>query len=254
MEENIVPASGMIRYNDWQPELPEPEKKRTGKHMGKSKSMFWRYHGITLILLGAAAAFTLFVILFAWFRDRATEKRVYEEIGIEKGQKVVAIFTGTGELPESMQKILEVPDGFGIQLVDMRPKTGQDSYNEALKAIEDPLAIHVAGLRQKRKVTKAGAETYCWVDIARLKSGDYGTSLLDFLTNPLQIEGYYPDIHVRPEDREIAHRVAVIYMNGEFPDGFTVDFQYAEINPDGSVTARTELHTGSMTKFWRVEE
>lgn len=249
---------GMIRFDRWLTELPgedpRPGDKKVGRHARGPRNAFFRDYGILLGLIMGAALLTLFIILFAWFRDRATEKRVYEEIGIEKGQKVVAIWTGTGELPESMQKILEVPDGFGIQLVDKRPKTGQDSYNEALKAIEDPLAVHVAGLRQKRKVTKAGAETYCWVDLARLKSGNYGTSLLDFLTNPLQIEGYYPDIHVRPEDREIAHRVAVIYMNGEFPDGFTVDFQYAEINPDGSVTARTELNTGSMTKFWRVEE
>ena len=253
MEENLIRTDG-IRYNDWQPTMPEPEKRKAGKHMGGSKNEFLRNYGILLIILSVAAAFTLFVILFAYFRDRATEKRIYEEIGIKKGQKVVAIWIGTGEMPESMQKILEVPDGFGIQLVDKRPKIGQDSYNAALKAIEDPLAIHVAGLRQNRKVTKAGAETYCWVDIARLMSGNYGTALTDFLTNPLQIEGYYPDIHVRPEDREIAHRVADMYMRNEFPDGFTIDFQFAEINSDGSVTARTELKTGSMTKFWRIEE
>lgn len=252
MEENLIRTDG-IRYNDWQPTLPDPEERRAGKHM-RSKNLFWRKYGIVLILIGAAAVLTLSIILFAYFRDRATEKRVYEEIGIEKGQKVVAIWTGTGELPESMQKPLEVPDGFGIQLVDKRPKTGQDSYNDALKAIEDPLAIHVAGLCQIRKVTKAGAETYCWVDIARLKSGNYGTSLLDFLTDPTQIEGYYPDVNVRNEDREIAHRVAEMVMRKEYPNGFTSDFQYAYIHADGSVTARTDLNANSATKYWGIAE
>jgi len=253
MEENLIRTDG-IRYNDWQPTMPEPEKRKAGKHMGGSKNEFLRNYGILLIILGVAAAFTLFVILFAYFRDRATEKRIYEEIGIEKGQKVVAIWTGTGELPESMQKPLEVPDGFGIQLVDKRPKTGQDSYNDALKAIEDPLAIHVAGLCQIRKVTKAGAETYCWVDIARLQSGAYGTTLLDFLTDPTQIEGYYPDVNVRNEDREIAHRVAEMVMRKEYPNGFTSDFQYAYIHADGSVTARTDLNANSATKYWGIAE
>ena len=114
MEENLIRTDG-IRYNDWQPTMPEPEKRKAGKHMGGSKNEFLRNYGILLIILSVAAAFTLFVILFAYFRDRATEKRIYEEIGIKKGQKVVAIWIGTGEMPESMQKILEVPDGFGIQ-------------------------------------------------------------------------------------------------------------------------------------------
>ena len=253
MEENMIPASGMIRYNDWQPTLPEPEKRKAGKHMGGSKNEFLRNYGILLIILGIAAAFTLFVILFAYFRDRATEKRVYEEIGIEKGQKVVAIWTGTGEMPESMQKITKVTDGQQIQVV-ATVQTGQASYDAALKAIEDPLAVHVAGLCQIRKVTKAGAETYCWVDIARLQSGAYGTTLLDFLTDPKQIEGYYPDVNVRDEDREIAHRVAEMVMRKEYPNGFTSDFQYAYIHADGSVTARTDLNANSATKYWGIAE
>lgn len=252
MEENLVRANA-IRFDDWQPSLPEPEKRKAGKHMNGSKNEFLRNHGILLILIGAAAVLTLSVILFAYFRDRATEKRVYEEIGIEKGQKVVAIWIGTGEMPESMQKITKVTDGQQIQVV-ATVQTGQASYDAALKAIEDPLAIHVAGLCQNRKVTKAGAETYCWVDIARLQSGDYGTSLTDFITDPTKIEGYYPNINVRPEDREIAHRVAEMVMRSEYPSGFSIDFQYAYIHADGSVTARTKLYADDDTRYWRIAE
>ena len=58
---------------------------------------------------------------------------------------------------------------------------------------------------------------------------------------------------IREEDREIAHKVADMVMNKRFPNGFNLDYQYAVINSDGSVTARTEYKVTPNTKFWEVE-
>lgn len=245
---------GMIRFDRWLPELPgedpRPGDKKAGRHARGPRNAFFRDYGILLGLLMGAALLTLFIILFAYFRDRATEKRVYQEIGIEKGQTVMAVWIGEGTPP--VEKILEVQDGQTV-IVVQTVKADQESYAEALKAVEDPIAQHVAGLRQKRKCTKAGAETYAWVDIAILESGKYGNSLTDFIADPGRIEGYYVDVFVREEDREIAQKVAEMYMSKKFPNGFTTDYQFAVINSDGSVTARTEYKVTPNTKFWEVE-
>ena len=130
--------------------------------------------------------------------------------------------------------------------------TGEESRQAAINDLGEKLAVHAAGLRMDRKVTKAGAETYLWVDAARLLSGKYGATIDDVLSGP--VENYDPNHAVRNEDREIGLKVASAVINGAFPDGFTTDLQFAEINADGSVTARSKLKTDSTTVFWRVSE
>ena len=130
--------------------------------------------------------------------------------------------------------------------------TGDASLQAAINDLGKKLGIHVAGLRQDRKVTKAGAETYCYVDIARLLSGLYGKTIDDVLNGP--VENYDENHPVRDEDLEIGMKVAAAVMTGHYPNGFTTDLQFAEINADGSVTARNKLKTDSTTVFWRIEE
>ena len=246
MEENYAGTKGAIRFDSWIPELPEPETKKAGKHMSGSKNPFWRDYKILII---AAAVFTIYSILLSAYVNWRAEIRVCEVVGITRSEMKDMEKAMTQE-PE--EEPAEEPE----ETASPAPtffKTGQESYDYNLHLIEDPLAIHVASLRQNRKCTKAGAETYAWVDIAILKSGKYGDDLTDFISDPKKIEGYDANVNVRDEDTEIAHKVAEMVMNKKFPNGFTLDYQYAVINADGSVTARTDLKVKSTTRFWAVE-
>lgn len=207
--------------------------------MGGSKNIFWRDYKILIII---AAAFTIYTILLAAWVNYRAEVRICEQLGIDR-EALRAVAVAEPEAEEEAWESQKAP-----YLL-----TGADSWNNAVNAYAEPLAKHIAGLRQKRKCTKAGAETYAWVDIAILLSGKYGDDLTDFISDPMKIEGYYDDVFVRDEDSEIARKVAEMVLKQKFPNGFTTDFQYAVINADGTVTARTDLTVTSKTKFWSVE-
>lgn len=155
----------------------------------------------------------------------------------------------THEMRASMQAYIEEQERQSKAAAFL---TGEDSIQAAIDDIAEPLSVHIATLRQDRKVTEAGAETYGWVDIARWLSGTHGATLHDVLTEPNQIESYVEGHAVRNEDLAIAKRIATMVVNGVYPDGFTINLQYAQINADGSVTARDSLKTDSMTTFWRI--
>lgn len=234
---------GMIRFDNWTPGLPEPEKRKEGgRHMGGSKNPFWRDYKILIV---GAAVFTIYSILLSAWVDYRAEARTCETVGITRAELREMEKVNAAEPAEEPEETESPAPTFFL--------TGQESWDNALKELEDPLAQHVASLRQKRKCTKAGAETYAWVDIAVLKSEKYGKSLTDFISDPSKIEGYDTDVFIREEDREIAHKVAEMVMNKRFPNGFNIDYQYAVINSDGSVTARTEYKVTPNTKFWEVE-
>ena len=235
-------TKGMIRFNEWMPVLPEHEERKAGKHMSGSRNPFWRKYAVVII---CAAVFTIYTILLSAYVNYKAETRTCATVGITRAE-LREREKGAGEEPAEESE--ETP-------VSPQPTilTGQASWDNALKLYEDPLAQHVASLRQKRGCTKAGAETYAWVDIAILKSGKYGNSLTDFISDPNKIEGYDENAFIREEDRAIAHKVAEMVMNKQFPNGFTTDYQFAVINADGTVTARTEYQVTSKTKFWEAE-
>ena len=132
-------------------------------------------------------------------------------------------------------------------------KTEEEILLEEIKAMAVPVAEHIAGLRMDRDVTVAGAKTYVWgVDFARLKSGKYGETIEDVLEG--NIEGYTKGHAVRPEDSALAFDLCKEYKTGKLPSKWTPDLEFAEINADGSVTARNELNTNSKTKYWWWEE
>ena len=131
-------------------------------------------------------------------------------------------------------------------------KTGDASKQEAINAMVPLIADHIAGLRMDRGVTIDGARTYIWgVDFSRLDSGRYGD-----LQHVLEgnIEGYTKDRGARPEDTALAQELCTDYIYKALPSKWSPDLEFAEINADGSVTARNEWKTGSMTKFWRYGE
>ena len=172
---------------------------------------------------------------------------------------IVAVYTEHRVAKEVRQTVeAEMRQGFAAYLEEQEQKrqaeaflTGDASRQAAITELGEKLTVHAAGLRQDRKVTKAGAETYLWVDIARWLSGLYGKTIDDILEGP--VENYDKNHPVREEDREIGMRVAEAVMTGNYPNGFTTDLQFAEINADGSVTARSKLKTDSTTVFWHLE-
>ena len=235
-------TKGMIRFDNWIPELPEHEERKAGKHMSGSRNPFWRKYAV---VINGAAASAIYTILLSAYVNYKAETRTCATVGITRA-----------ELREMEKAAAYEPEEEPEETTSPAPTffmTGQESWDYNLQLIEDPLAQHVASLRQKRGCTKAGAETYAWVDIAIMKSGKYGNSLTDFISDPNKIEGYDENAFIRKEDREIAHKVAEMVMNKQFPNGFTTDYQFAVINADGSVTARTELKVSSNTRFWEVE-
>jgi len=128
----------------------------------------------------------------------------------------------------------------------------EKSRQNAIDKYKTLLAIHAGSLRMERGVTPEGIETYLWVDMTRYLSGLYGKELWDVLISD-QIECFIIGHSFGPEDEEIAERVATMIVDNQRPRRYRNDLFYAEINADGSVTARNELHTSSKTKFWSIE-
>ena len=232
-----------IRFNDWEPAAPLPgtqEKRKAGRHMNGTRNPFMRKY---LILIVGAAAFTIWsILLSSWVNYRAGKEAQSAVTTAENH-----IFDVMGISREQFQEMEKAKAEGKPALL-----TGEESRQAAINDLGEKLAVHAAGLRMDRKVTKAGAETYLWVDAARLLSGKYGSTIDDVLSGP--VENYDRNHAVRNEDREIGLKVASAVINGAFPDGFTTDLQFAEINADGSVTARSKLKTDSTTVFWRVSE
>ena len=128
----------------------------------------------------------------------------------------------------------------------------EKSRQEAIGRYKALLQIHAGSLRMERGVTPEGVETYLWVDVTRYLSGLYGKELWDVLISD-QIECFIIGHSFGPEDEEIAEKVATMVVDNQRPKRYRNDLFYAEINADGSVTARNELHTSSKTKYWSVE-
>lgn len=227
------PLEGFGRETPTRKEIREArEKGNTMIKIQDAVSDFLRNHLITILILTAFA-------LEGWIVAVYTEHRVSREVR----QTVEA----------------EMRQGFAEYLAQKEEEkkaaeflTGEASQQAAINDLGGKLAIHAAGLRMDRKVTKAGAETYLWVDVARMLSGKYGATIDDVLAGP--VENFDPNHAVRDEDREIGMKVASAVISGTYPNGFTQELQFAEINADGSVTARSKLKTDSTTVFWRIEE
>lgn len=249
MDENFASRQGMIHF-DWDlaPELASPTRKKTKGAHAVNKDTFLRKYGILLIL---AAAFTIYTILLSSWVNYRAHRETHEAT-----QRAVnsAVTTAENHIFDVMGISREQFKEMEKAKAEGKPAllTGAESRQAAIDDLGGKLAIHAAGLRMDRKVTKAGAETYLWVDAARLLSGKYGATIDDVLSGP--VENYDKNHAVRNEDREIGLKVASAVINGAFPDGFTTDLQFAEINADGSVTARSKLKTDSTTVFWRIAE
>lgn len=216
---------------------PEPPRKKTRRM--PSLEQFKKRYGILLV---AAAAFTIYTIILSNCVEVSTEKRVRKEMADAATQAVEQYKADLKKQEDDANKEKQ-KSGF---------LTGEESLQNYIQILAKPLSVHVACLRMERNVTAAGAETYAWVDIARLESGLYGSTLEEVLSDPVQIEGYIEGHGTRPEDDEIGYRVAEAYVMKHYPTGYTKDMQFAEIKADGSVEARNQYKTGPSTRYFSI--
>lgn len=217
-------------------ETPDAYAERPKFNLQDAVHDFWRDHRIAIQIAGLMIAWsvTLCSITEAW-----TRKVVTKEVTLQV----------QSEMRHGFQQYLEQmeQDEKAAQFL-----TGEASRQAAIDEMIMPIAEHIAGLRMDRHVTVDGVKTYIWgVDFTRLDSGKYGSTIQQVLDG--NVEAYKKGHAVRNEDKEIARELVTAYMNGERPDRWTPDLEFAEINADGSVTARSKLKTDSTTKFWRYE-
>ena len=220
----------------------------------KCTENFIRDHFITIIIIFA-------VVLEAFIVAAATTKKVKAKVSEETRAAVIAEIqqgfkdyeSGENVNTAALSTLYEA--GFKDYLnwqMGKNIKTGDESLQDAIDAMIPKIADHIAGLRMDRGVTADGCRTYVWgVDFSRLDMKRYGD--LDSVLEG-NIEGYTKDRGARPEDTELARELCTAYMKKEYPAKWSPDLEFAEINADGSVTARNEYKTGSKTKFWRYGE
>ena len=214
----------------------EERKMRAWPGIRESVKAFLRRYGVA-ILIGMALALYGFTI--RWVTTRSVTAEVTARV--------------TREVKTETEMTMRA--GFNAWLEDnnIDPHTGEKLDRlTPVQALSRKLAQHIAGLRMDRGVTEDGARTYIWgVDLARLASGKYGETIADVLAG--NIEAYTAGHETRPEDDALGLEIAKMYLDGQRPGRWRPDLEFAEINADGSVTARNELKTTSMTKFWSWE-
>lgn len=243
----------------------EESQKRTSNREGVKQQMterwreftgnFIRDHFITIIIIFA-------VLLEGFIVSAYTKKRVRSEV-TEATRAAVEAEMRQGFLdyqnnPNAETEALLTLKRAGFEdflnwQMGQNLKTGDESLNAAIEALVPKIADHIAGLRMDRGVTIDGCRTYVWgVDFSRLDSRKYGSNIDDVLEG--NIEGYTKNRGARPEDTELARELCTDYVKKAYPSKWSPDLEFAEINADGSVTARNEYKTGSKTKFWRYGE
>ena len=218
----------------------EERKMRAWPGIRESVKAFLRRYGAAILI---ALALAMYGSAVQWI----TEKRVTREVTAEVTAQV------TQEVKTDTEVTMRAGFNAWLEEHHINPKTGEkEDKLTPVQALSRKLAQHIAGLRMDRGVTEDGARTYIWgVDLARLASGKYGETIADVLAG--NIEAYTAGHETRPEDDALGLEIAKMYLDGQRPGRWRPDLEFAEINADGSVTARNELKTTSMTKFWSWE-
>ena len=216
----------------FEPLRPE-EIRRPKPHLKDWFRRFKKRYGLAILVIFGLA-------LYGWAIWWITARSVAAEITAKVTQEVKT------ETEVTMRA------GFNAWLEDhhINPKTGEkEDKLTPVQALGRKLAQHIAGLRMDRGVTEDGARTYIWgVDLARLASGKYGKTIEDVLAG--NIEAYIAGHETRPEDDALGLEIAQMYLDDQRPSRWRPDLEFAEINADGSVTARNELRTGPRTAYW----
>ena len=229
-------AVRIVDEDDTQIPLPKrPEKKQEPKHMKFDKDTFIKRYGIVII---AAAAFTVYTILLSAFVASTTEKRVRKELAIEFSAKL------TQEI-EAYEQSRMAEDLL----------TGEASFNKAVEDLALSFDQLLANYSMEYGVSRDGCRTIGWVFCARLaqNSSEFGRTPQEIISKKNAWEGNPVAHAVRSEDTELAREISLMFMSGQYPDGFTTDLTFFDRKADGSVIARNQLITGEYTKYWKFE-
>ena len=240
----------MIRFWAEQPD-PDPVRESFSRRQALENEMDRLKKRFLPTLVGVALFLIYTIVLIngvnAWTKGK-DQKIMESAVRSARATERSYIFEVANITPEKFADMEKAKESGQPKIL-----TGDESKQAAIEALAVPISQHIAGLRMDRGVTVAGAKTYIWgVDFARLDSGKYGRTIEEVLSGT--VEGYTEGHSTRPEDDNLAKELCTAYYNGELPSKWTPDLEFAEINADGSVTARNELHTGSRTKFWSLDE
>ena len=244
-------ASDMIRFGDWAAQEPEPVLEQFSRRQYREMELDRIKKRFLPTLIGFAVFAIYTILLSAGVRSNAVKGNVeYTEAAVRSAvaSERAYIFEVANITPAQFAAMEEAKKEGQPTIL-----TGEESRQAAIEALAGPIAEHIAGLRMDRNVTLDGVKTYIWgVDFARLDSGKYGHTIEGILSG--SVEGYTKGRATRPEDDDLAKELCTAYYNGELPSRWSPDLEFAEINADGSVTARNELNTDSKTKYWWWEE
>ena len=90
--------------------------------------------------------------------------------------------------------------------------------------------------------------------LARLMSGQYGSTLQEVIEQPKQWMNYDPERRYTEVDIRIADKLVDDYYNGVIPTGLTADYQYGSWYPDGRYVLRNTWDYGPNTMTWTYGE
>lgn len=225
-------TKGMIRFDNWTPGLPEPEKRKEGgRHMGGSKSPFWRDYKILIV---GAAVFTIYSILLSAWVSWRTETRVHAEMDADYERRVE-------------QRIAEYHEQRQQEQAAEYFLSGEASREAFINQEIDAVAPVIAKL-----TTDAQKYTEASCMLARVMSPSYPNSFQEVAKQPKQWMFYDgTDNNFSDHDREIAENIVRPYLeSGKIPNGLTAALVHGSWSTNDYVLRDDYQGSGTMTT-WR---
>ena len=226
-------TKGMIRFDNWTPGLPEPEKRKEGgRHMGGgSRNPFWRDYKILIV---GAAVFTIYTILLSSWVSWRTETRVHAEMDADYERRVE-------------QRIAEYHEQRQQEQAAQYFLSGEASREAFINQEIDAVAPVIAKLStDAQKYTEASCM------LARVMSPIYPNSFQEVAKQPKQWMFYDgTDNNFSDHDREIAEKIVRPYLeSGKIPNGLTAELVHGSWSTNDYVLRDDYEGSGTMTT-WR---
>ena len=224
---------GMIRFDDWAPGLPKPEKRKEGgRHMGGgSRNPFWRDYKILIV---GAAVVTIYTILLSSWVSWRTETRVHAEMDADYERRVE-------------QRIAEYHEQRQQEQAAEYFLSGEASREAFINQEIDAVAPVIAKLStDAQKYTEASCM------LARVMSPSYPNSFQEVAKQPKQWMFYDgTDNNFSDHDREIAEKIVRPYLeSGKIPNGLTAELVHGSWSTNDYVLRDDYEGSGTMTT-WR---
>lgn len=224
---------GMIRFDNWTPGLPGPEKRKEGgRHMGGgSRNPFWRDYKILIV---GAAVFTIYTILLSSWVSWRTETRVHAEMDADYERRVE-------------QRIAEYHEQRQQEQAAEYFLSGEASREAFINQEIDAVAPVIAKL-----TTDAQKYTEASCMLARVMNPSYPNSFQEVAKQPKQWMFYDgTDNNFSDHDREIAENIVRPYLeSGKIPNGLTAELVHGSWSTNDYVLRDDYQGSGTMTT-WR---